>query len=84
VEQQLFVKIADAAGNEATILHPYTYAVQSKPWRTWDIGITDITDAGVDLTAVKSITIGLGSGTDSGQEGDDRDTLYVDNIRLRR
>ena len=84
LEQQLFVKIADAAGNEATIPHPFTYAVQSRPWRSWDIPITDITDAGVDLATVKSITIGLGNGADSGQQGDDRDALYVDNIRLRR
>jgi len=82
-QQQLFLKVADAAGNEATVPHPFTYAVQSKPWRSWDISITDITDAGVDLTAVASITIGLGDGTDSGQQGDDRDTLYVDNICLR-
>lgn len=83
LEQRLYVKIEDAAANEATIAHPFTYAVQSRPWRTWEISIAEITAAGVDLAAVTSITIGLGDGTDAGQPGDDRDVLYIDNIRLR-
>lgn len=82
-EQSLFVRVEDAAGNQATVTLPYSYAVQSDPWRTWDVSLSDITDAGVDLTAVQKLTIGLGDGTSSGQEDDDRDTLYVDNICLR-
>lgn len=80
VEQPLYVRLADDAGNMATVTHPLSYAVQSEPWRTWDITLADF--AGVNLAAVKKLTISTGSGTDSGQTSGDVDTLYIDNIRL--
>jgi hypothetical protein len=83
VEQQIYVRVEDAAANQATVTLPYTFAVQSDPWRTWDISISDIANAGVDLTAIQKITVGLGDGTESGQDGDSRDILYIDNICLR-
>ncbi|UCD52984.1 MAG: hypothetical protein JSW27_10160 [Phycisphaerales bacterium] len=82
IEQQIFLRIEDAAGTQVTIEHPYTYATQSQPWRSWRIEIAEISGAGVDLAAVAKITIGVGSGTDSGQAGDSRDILYIDNISL--
>jgi len=80
VEQPLYVRVEDDAGNKATVKHPASYAVQSEPWRTWDIALADF--AGVNLAGVKKLTIGTGSGTDSGQTSGDVDTLYIDNIRL--
>jgi hypothetical protein len=80
VEQPLYVIVEDDAGNNATVKHPLSYAVQSETWRTWDIALVDF--AGVNLTAVQKLSIGTGSGTDSGQTSGDVDTLYIDNIRL--
>jgi len=80
VEQPLYVTIADEAGNKATVTHPAAYAVQSEPWRTWRIALTDF--AGVNMAAVTSLSIGTGSGSDSGQTSGDVDTLYIDNVRL--
>lgn len=82
LEQSMFLRIADAAGNEATVIQPYRHAVQSEPWRTWEIPLSEVTAAGVDLKAVSALTIGVGDGADSGQPDDDRDTLYIDHIRL--
>lgn len=83
VEQQMYLRIEDAAGNQATVDHPLKYAVQSEPWRVWDgIALSDLADAGVDLTAVKKLTVGVGDGTPSGQDIEKRDRLYIDNIRL--
>jgi len=82
IEQQVFLRIEDAAGNQATVDHPYTYATQSEPWRSWRIDIAEITGAGVDLSTIAKITIGVGNGTESGQAGDSRDMLYIDNIGL--
>jgi hypothetical protein len=80
-EQPLFVRIEDAAGNEARVDHSFTYAIQSEPWRTWDVPLAEFAD--VDLTAVKALTIGVGGGTaSSGQPDEDVDTIYIDNIRL--
>jgi hypothetical protein len=76
----MYVKVEDAAGKEATVTHPARYAVQSEPWRSWDIPLADF--AGVDLKSVAKLTIGLGNGTTSGQADKDVDALYLDNIQL--
>ncbi len=80
VEQPMFIRLEDAAGKTATVPHPYTYAVRSEAWQQWDIALTEF--SGVNLAAIKKITIGVGSGTDSGQALEDRDAVYIDNIRL--
>jgi hypothetical protein len=81
VEQPMFVRVEDAAGNKATVTHPANFAIQTEYWRTWDIPLADFT--GVDLTTVKKLTIGVGNGaTGSGQVEKDVDTLYLDNICL--
>jgi len=80
VEQRVYVRIEDAAGNQATVDNPFNFAIQTEYWRTWDIALTEF--AGVDLKTVTKLTIGAGTGTDSGQLDKDEDTLYIDNIRL--
>jgi hypothetical protein len=80
VEQKVYVRVEDATGNQATVANPFMYAIQTEHWRTWDIALTEFT--GVDLTAVKKLAIGAGTGTDSGQVDKDEDSLYIDNIRL--
>jgi len=82
LEQQIFLRIEDAAGNQVRIDQPYTYATQSQPWRSWQIAISDIADAGVDLAAIAKVTIGVGNGVESGQADETRDILYIDNISL--
>ncbi len=80
LEQPMFIRIEDAAGKTATVTHPYTYAVESEPWQQWDIALEEF--AGVNLAAIKKISIGVGNLTDSGQELEDRDVIYIDNVRL--
>jgi hypothetical protein len=80
VEQPMFIRLEDAAGKTATVTHPYAYAVESEPWRQWDIALTEF--SGVNLAAIKKITIGVGNETNSGQALEDRDSIYIDNIRL--
>jgi len=82
VEQPLYLRVEDAAGKQATVTHPATYAVQSEPWRSWDVALSEISKAGVDPKTVKKLTIGVGNGEDSGQAKDDVDMFYVDSVRL--
>lgn len=84
VEQPLYLRVEDAAGKQATVTHPATYAVQSEPWRSWDVALSEISKAGVDLKSVAKLTIGVGNGKDSGQDkaANDVDMLYVDSVRL--
>jgi hypothetical protein len=80
--QPMFVVLEDAAGGVATVPHPYLYAVQTHFWREWEIDLTTL--EGIDLAAVKKMTIRVGDGEDSGQSlaDKDRDEIFVNNIRL--
>jgi hypothetical protein len=84
VEQLMRVRLEDASGKSAAVPHPYTYAVESELWRQWDIALEQFSSAGVNLAAVKKITIGFGNGTNSGQDlaSKDRDVVYIDDLRV--
>ena len=82
VEQRMYVRVADTAGAGATVDHIVNHAVQTEFWRRWDIDLAEFSSAGVDLTTVATLTIGLGDGTESAQSGDDLNTIYLDHIRL--
>jgi hypothetical protein len=84
IEQPLYLRVEDAAGKQAMITHPATYAVQSETWRSWDVALSEISKAGVDLKTVKKLTVGVGNGKDSGQDkaANDVDMLYLDSVRL--
>ena len=83
MEHLMYFKLEDAAGNSFKAEHPYTHACQSDSWRQWTVALEQFSDGGVDLSSVKKCAIGFGNGiASSGQEGDDRDTVYIDQIRL--
>jgi len=82
MEHLMYLTLEDTAGQSFRVEHPYTYACQSDSWRQWTIALGLFSDGDVDLTSVKKITIGLGDGTNSGQGGEDRDHIYIDQIVL--
>jgi len=81
MEHLMYLTLEDAAGQSFRV-ETFTHACQSDSWRQWIIALVQFSDGGVDLTSVKKITIGLGDGTASGQSGDDRDHIYIDQIIL--
>ncbi len=83
-EHLMYLTLEDAAG-QSFRFETFPHACQTDSWRQWtiDIAIGPFDDTGIDLTSIKKITIGLGDGTDSGQTGDDRDHIYIDQIILR-
>ena len=82
VEQPMHLKVEDAAGNNAAIEHPYTHATQARQWHDWTVALSEISAAGVDLSQVSKLTIGLGDGTSSAQAEEDLDSIFIDDIRL--
>jgi hypothetical protein len=81
MEQRLYLRLEDAAGHQATVDHPFAFAIQSETWRTWD-PIPLAAFEGIDMSAVTRLTIGVGDGSDSGQKNEEQDRIYVDNIRI--
>ena len=78
----MYLTLEDSSGQSFRV-ETFPHACQTDSWRQWTIALGLFSDAGVDLTSIKKITIGLGDGTDSGQTGDDRDHIYIDQIVLR-
>jgi len=83
MEHLMYFKLEDAAGNSFKAENPYTHACQSELWRQWTVALRQFSDGGVDLSSVKKCAIGFGNGTtSSGQEGEDRDAVFIDQIML--
>jgi len=82
-EHPLYVKLEDAAGKSLKVEHPFTFACQSEIWRQWDIALDEFTAAGVDLSGIAKITVGMGSGQPAAQSlDDDRDSIFIGRIHL--
>jgi hypothetical protein len=81
-EHRMYLILEDTAGQSLKVEHPFTYACQTDTWRQWTFALGQFSDAGVDLSSVKKCTIGFGDGISSGQEGDDRDLVFIDEINL--
>jgi hypothetical protein len=79
--QPLYVAV-EGGGTAKVVEHPDNpNAVLATDWQQWDIPLSVLSDAGVDLTAVEKMTVGVGSQTEP-QDGEGR--LYFDDIRLYR
>jgi regulation of enolase protein 1 (concanavalin A-like superfamily) len=76
--EQLYVVVQDSANNSAVVKHPDPAATTFSTWTEWNIPLTDF--AGVNMQAVKKMSIGVGdrANPQAGGEG----TLYVDDIWL--
>ncbi len=72
----LYVTLEDKAGKKKTIVHPDPAATTASTWTQWRIALSDLT--GVNLAAVKKLTIGVGDRANpkAGAAG----MLYFDDI----
>jgi hypothetical protein len=73
----LYVTLQDSDANTAKVTHPDPYIVQQSTWQQWEIPLSDFKNKtpSLDLTKIKKITIGVGSGAAGGSG-----TLYFDDI----
>jgi regulation of enolase protein 1 (concanavalin A-like superfamily) len=75
----LYIVLQDSASNIAVAAYSNPAASSIAEWTEWNIPLTDF--AGVNLTSIKKISIGVGDRANAqpGGAGD----LYIDDIRLR-
>jgi len=79
----LYVALGDAAGKVGVLSHPDgDNAVLANQWTQWAIALDEFSKAGVDLTAIDKIFIGVGNraAPQNGGAG----TLYFDDIQIVR
>ena len=72
----LYLVVEDKAGKKKTVVNPNPGATATAAWTQWRIPLSDLT--GVNVAAVKKITIGVGDATSpkAGPAG----MLYIDDI----
>ena len=76
----LYVTLEDDGGHAATMVHPDPDSVLTGAWLDWNIPLADLIAAGVDVTAITKMDIGVGS-RDNPQPGG-TGLIYVDDIRV--
>ncbi len=72
----LYVTVEDKAGKKKTVVHPDPAATTASTWTQWRIALSDLT--GVNLAAVKKLTIGVGDRANPKAGG--AGMLYFDDI----
>jgi hypothetical protein len=80
-EEGLFVEIEDSAGHVALLRYEGTpNPVARTSWTEWRIDLADVSAAGVDLSNVKKLRVGVGDPASIQMGG--TGILYVDDISL--
>jgi hypothetical protein len=74
----LYLTVIDKAGKSKTVIHPNPSATIASTWTQWTIPLSDLTAAGVKMTQVQKIIIGVGD-RNSPQAGG-LGLLYIDDI----
>ncbi len=72
----LYLRVEDKAGKSKTVIHPDPAAVNATAWTQWRIAFSDL--AGVNLAAVKKLTLGVGDRASPRAGGAGK--LYIDDI----
>ncbi len=74
----MYLVVEDKAGKKATIVNPNPNATATQPWTEWKIALSDLT--GVNVAAVKKLTIGVGDRASPKASGTGR--VYIDDIQF--
>ena len=76
--EPMYVSLEDDAGKSADVMYTDSAAITASDWQQWSINLSEF--VGVDLTAIKKMSIGVGDkeSTEPGGSG----ILYIDDIQL--
>lgn len=78
--EQLYLSIEDDTGQIAVINCPNSDAILAEQWQQWSIPLADIAIDGVDVTAIRRLSIGVGD--PENQQPDGIGIIYIDDIRV--
>jgi hypothetical protein len=74
----LYLVVEDASGKTKVVQHPDPVGTNATAWQAWAIPLSEFTSAGVKMTAVKSLTIGVGN--KAAPKAGGTGTVYIDDI----
>jgi len=75
-----YAVVQDASGKSTVVTDPDPSAVATGNWEQWDIPLSQLTSAGVNVTAIKKLTLGVGDRSSPKAGGTGK--LYIDDVRL--
>jgi hypothetical protein len=78
--EPLYVGVQDSLGTRKDVNHKNDSAVLIGGWQEWNVDLQEFANAGVNLTSIKKIYIGVGNRLAPQMGG--TGTLYFDDIRL--
>jgi hypothetical protein len=78
----LYLVVEDSGGRSLVVTHPDDAIVTGMEWTEWQIPMADLADAGVILSAVSRMCLGVGSRDAATPDG--TGVLYFDDIRIVR
>ncbi len=80
--EPLYVTVADASGKSKTVMNADRSASGRMTWQEWMIPLSEFASAGVKMTAVKTLTIGVGdkAAPTAGGTG----IVYIDDVGFGR
>jgi hypothetical protein len=80
--EPLYVAIEDSAGDEMTVTHPDANALTATEWQLWHICLADLQTVGVNPTAIRKLTIGIGNLENLQPAG--TGLVYIDDICITK
>ena len=79
---RLYVALRDASNHTGVVTYPDPEILMAKTWVEWKVPLSDFTNAGVNLAAVRKMFIGVGDRVKPVQGG--TGPLYFDDIYLTK
>jgi len=79
-QDSLYIAAEDRHGAIAVLLHPDAQAVRAAEWREWRVPLNDLDTAGVGVTTIRKLMIGVGDRDNPRSGGTGR--IYIDDIQL--
>jgi hypothetical protein len=80
--ERLYVAVEDSAGKSKQVSHPDPNATVLNTWQEWNIDLKEFSNAGINLSRVKNVYIGVGD-KDNPKPGG-TGMLYFDDFGLYR
>jgi hypothetical protein len=78
----LYIALRDSSNHTAVVTYPGAEVLNAKSWVEWKIPLKDFADAGVNLAAIRKMSIGVGNRANPAKGGSG--PLYIDDIYLTR
>ena len=75
----LYIAVQDTAGRIGIVTHPEPAAVQTDRWQKWTVSLSHFSAAGVKLTSIARVGVGIGDGNTKGAG-----SVVIDDLRVVR